>query len=97
MASSASCNGGLTSTGVEALKISDKMFSQCLVALATSFAHSLKAAAEGRLNGAVEYGASGAEAGQQWLRLVASRGVLLHLQTTMLVEKVSSRLLKPEG
>lgn len=73
--------------GVEALQISDKMFSQCLVALVTSFAHSLKAAAEGRLNGAVEYGGRGAEAGRQWLRLVASRGVLLHLQTTMLVDK----------
>ena len=78
-----------SSAGVEALKTSDKMFSQCLVALVTSFAYSLQAATEGRLNGTVEYGASGAEAGQQWLRLVSSRGVLLHLQTTMLVDKVS--------
>lgn len=74
MASKASSDGGLTFAGVEALQISDKMFSQCLVALVTSFAHSLKAAAEGRLNGAVEYGGRGAEAGRQWLRLVASRG-----------------------
>lgn len=46
------------------------------------------AAARGQLNHAVEYQPDGAESSNQWLRLVAKKGVLVHLQSTMMVQQV---------
>ena len=61
---------------------------QCLTAVVTAFAHHLMAAARGQLNPAVEYQPDGAESSNQWLRLVAKKGVLVHLQSTMMVQQV---------
>ena len=68
----------------------DALFSQCLAALATSFAHLLMAAARQRLNPLKQYGVANADASKRWLQLIATRGVLLHLQAIMRVEEVGT-------
>ena len=69
----------------------DKLFSQCLTSVLTAFAHHLVKAARNQLNPGVEYETKNAEASQQWLQMIAKKGVLVHLQTTMLPEEVSQK------
>ena len=78
------------STGIDLVQSTDKLFMQCLTAVVTAFAHHLMAAAGGQLNPAVECETEDSEANsQQWLRLVAQRGALVHLQSTMMVQQVN--------
>jgi hypothetical protein len=65
------------------LQSHDKLFSQCLVALATGFSRQLVAAARGQLNPEPEYGVSGEDMSSGWLQLVANKGVLLHLEALL--------------
>ena len=65
----------------------DKVFSQCLAAVVSQFAHHLIAALSGTLNPEAEF-TSNAEASQRWLQLVAKRGLLVYLETSMLVQVV---------
>ena len=74
---------------LDLLHLRDRLFSQCVTALVTSFAHHLLAAARGRLNNAVEYEKTNVEASQRWLQLISRKGMLLHMQSTMQVQQVS--------
>ena len=56
--------------------------------MVTSFAHSLVKAVNGQLNPGVEYETKNHEASSQWLQMVAKKGVLVHLQSTMLPKEV---------
>lgn len=73
---------------VDLLQCTDQLFMQCLTAVVTAFAHHLMAATRGHLNPVVEYEPEGTESSNQWLRLVAKKGVLVHLQSTMMVQQV---------
>ena len=53
------------------------MFSQCLVTTVTAFAHQLCAAVKGQLNSLPDYNSSSADASQQWLELIAEKGVCI--------------------
>ncbi len=64
------------------------MFSQCLVSVVTSFAHSLVMAIKGQLNPGVEYENKNQDASRQWLQMVAKKGLLVHMQSTMLPNEV---------
>jgi hypothetical protein len=65
------------------LQTHDKLFSQCLVALATGFSHQLLAATRGQLNPEPEYGVSNEDISSTWLQLVASKGVLFHIESLL--------------
>ncbi len=64
------------------------MFSQCLTSVVTSFAHFLMKAVKGQLNPGVEYEAKNQEASRQWLQMVAKKGLLIHMQSTLLPNEV---------
>ena len=66
----------------------DKLFSQTLTAIVTSFTHQLSLALRAELNPGVEYGDSNANSSRQWLQMVGKKGVLVHLEGTMLPKTV---------
>lgn len=59
------------------------LLSQCVVALATAFSHQLLVAVRGQLNPEPEYGQSTETISSGWLQLLASKGVLFHLESIM--------------
>ena len=78
------------SPGTSLLQGQDKVFSQCLVALATAFSHQLLAAVQGHLNPEPEYGQSTEDISAGWLGLLASKGVLLHVEANMSGKEVTT-------
>ena len=67
----------------------DRLFCQCLVATVTGFANMLMSAAKGRLNHACDYVRKPNEASQQWLDLIAAKGVLVCFNTLLLTTMVN--------
>ena len=67
----------------------DRLFCQCLVATVTGFANMLMSAAKGRLNHACDYVKKPNEASQQWLDLIAAKGVLVCFNTLLLTTMVN--------
>ena len=45
-------------------------------------------AVKGQLNPGVEYEAKNQEASRQWLQMVAKKGLLIHMQSTLLPNEV---------
>lgn len=66
----------------------DKLFSQTITAVVTSFSQQLCLALRGELNPSVEYGDSNANSSKQWLQMIVKKGVLVHLEGTMLPKTV---------
>ena len=62
----------------------DKLFSQIVTAIVTAFSHQLCLALRGELNPGVEYGDSNTNSSRQWLQMIGKKGVLVHLEGTML-------------
>lgn len=85
----------LFSPGIDLLRTCDLVFSQCLTSVVTSVAHHLVKASKGHLNPGVEYESENQETSMQWLQMVAKKGVLIHLQSTMIPKEVGVGLLVP--
>ncbi len=66
----------------------DKLFSQALTAVVTSFSQHLALALRGELNPGVEYADSNANSSRQWLQMVGKKGTLVHFEGTMLPKEV---------
>ena len=66
----------------------DKLFAQCLTSVITAFGHQLVKAGRGHLNPGVEYEEDSRETSQQWLQMIAKKGVLLHMQSTLVPTNV---------
>lgn len=87
---SSNCHQSSLLTDLVLLQTQDHLFSQCVVALATAFSHQLLAALRGHFNPEPEFGTSNEAVSNGWLQLLASKGVLFHLETLMSVANVST-------
>ena len=61
--------------------------------MVTAFGHHLVRAGRGHLNPGVEYEEDSREASQQWLQMIAKKGVLLHMQSTLVPTNVCVHLM----
>ena len=74
---------------VEVTDAWDRLFCHCLVAAVTGFANLLMLAARGKLNHANEFIKDSSVASQQWLDIIAAKGVLVCFRTAFLPTVVS--------
>ena len=59
-----------------------------MTSVVTAFGHQLVKAGRGHLNPGVEYEEDNHETSQQWLQMIAKKGVLLHMQSTLIPTNV---------